>query len=167
MVSRGRHEAGIAGARRMVRCGAHALIAFGLGLASLPVVWSGFATRRRSWPWRRRAQCRQARTLDTTAARRRSAEGMREPQAAASATTDLHQSEGHWVSADRSRDVRTRRRGIPVAEAAAPRLPSWRRLIHPEQHLDHLEGAPGRRGRRQEPQVPEVQLFVSAYAGNN
>ena len=32
----GRHEAGIAGARRMVRCGAHAFIAFGLGLASLP-----------------------------------------------------------------------------------------------------------------------------------
>ena len=31
-----RHGAGMAGARRMVRCGAHAFIAFGFGLASLP-----------------------------------------------------------------------------------------------------------------------------------
>src|SRR5580704_822620 len=33
-----RHGAGMAGARCMVRCGAHAFIAFGFGLASLPVV---------------------------------------------------------------------------------------------------------------------------------
>jgi hypothetical protein len=126
----GRHEAGIAGARRMVRCGAHALIAFGLGLASLPVVLVWLRYQAAVVAMTAASTVPAGPDVDTAAGQVRAGIG-RNAGAPGSGQRKrvICIKPGHWVPAGRGRDVRTRRRGDPGADAAAPCLPSRRRLI--------------------------------------